>query len=463
MTTNRWAVSSFNFIVPVSDEKHVAYNAFSGALAELDAKQLATFKDILQDPEEYLQRADADTSLFASIVTAGFIHDAAVNELDLIKTKSALNRFNTEQFHLTIMPTLACNFECPYCYEKQEPILMSDSTEDALVSWVQKRAEVARIFTVAWFGGEPLLALDRIESTSNRFRAICERRGINYCASLTTNGYLLNDHVCDRLAELGIVGVQVTIDGPRHIHDVRRYLRGRGPTFDRIVKNVEHLVITRPEIAVWIRVNCDESNIDEVGQIFDQLPSLLVQRTDIYFAFVYSCQSFLGNAEDVDAASTCDPHGSADLEFRKKLRALQLESVRRRRAVNPSPVTKFVFRPRWAYCEADYANKFVVDPRGDLHKCTVSFSPELRVGRLLPNGDALFDLPKLSIWLSKDAFSSPKCTSCKVLPLCLGGCRSATLQNISEGRCATLLTPEEVERSLGSLYELVKCSSGGSV
>lgn len=295
-----------------------------------------------------------------------------------------------------------------------------------------------------------------IRNLSQHFREMCEQRGVTYGASLTTNGYLLNKETVNALHDLAISGVQVTLDGPADLHNARRRLRdGRG-TFSTIVRNLEYLITTYHNIAVWIRVNCDPCNVSEVSGIFDALSKVIRERTDIYLATVYSCESFVGFQPKAGGQFPLSMEQQTSESFRAQLRDLQLRSVTERSIGNPNPVTRFVLRPRWAYCEADYANRFVVDPEGNLHKCTVSSATENRVGYLTADGGVMLDLGKLSPWLSKDPFSRRKCLSCKVLPLCMGGCRSAYLQTASEEFCATLLSEDEVQKHLGTLHAFAK-------
>lgn len=114
---------------------------------------------------------------------------------------------------------------------------------------------------------------------------------------------------------------------------------------------------------------------------------------------------------------------------------------------------KWVIQPKTGYCEADYVNRFIVDPKGNLHKCTVSFSPELRVGYLTKEGTAIFDITKLAIWLAKDPFSRDKCKNCKSLPICMGGCYSALLSKPNNNGCPSPAKPETISNYLELAYE----------
>lgn len=79
-------------------------------------------------------------------------------------------------------------------------------------------------------GGEPLLHPDL-------FEVLAEIKKRGFSAFLLTNGTLLEHEQAGRLADLGIDGVQVSIEGPEAIHDS---IRGTG-SFAASAAGIEHL------------------------------------------------------------------------------------------------------------------------------------------------------------------------------------------------------------------------------
>ncbi|MCM1236362.1 MAG: hypothetical protein NC124_11505 [Clostridium sp.] len=55
---------------------------------------------------------------------------------------------------------------------------------------------------------------------------------------MVTNGYFLTKDVAQKLAKLKVSSLQVTIDGPKHVHDKRRVLAGGEGTFDKIIQKL---------------------------------------------------------------------------------------------------------------------------------------------------------------------------------------------------------------------------------
>ncbi len=116
---------------------------------------------------------------------------------------------------VTICPTLACNFECPYCFATRGRGKMSPEVQDDVVGLVARMLDAAHAkeLTITWFGGEPLMGTDVIESLSPRLVRLAEERGCAYKAWIFTNGYLLNEGVVDLLVRCRVNHVHIPLDG----------------------------------------------------------------------------------------------------------------------------------------------------------------------------------------------------------------------------------------------------------
>ena len=151
-------------------------------------------------------------------------------EHNRFKANMLARRFNPYHLTLTLNPTLACNFACPYCFESSHKALyMTDEVEDNVITFIKKHACVTNLH-VTWFGGEPLLAFDRVVSLSRRMLGL----GLGYKAGMITNGYLLTPDKASLFEDLKISFVQITVDGSEQTHDSRRYRRDGGCPYRRI-------------------------------------------------------------------------------------------------------------------------------------------------------------------------------------------------------------------------------------
>ena len=84
--------------------------------------------------------------------------------------------------------------------------------------------------TFDWYAG--------YRGTFQELIELCEEKEITYSAGIITNGYLLTKENAERLKECQVGRVQITLDGPKEIHDVRRPLVNGNGTYDIIMKNI---------------------------------------------------------------------------------------------------------------------------------------------------------------------------------------------------------------------------------
>lgn len=112
---------------------------------------------------------------------------------------------------LTVAPTMACNFRCPYCYEKgKEYVTMNRETVNKVKKYFNNLKERYRHVAITWYGGEPLLAFPIIEELMESIYEKFERKYV--AVSVVTNGYLLTENVARKMKKLNISSIQITID-----------------------------------------------------------------------------------------------------------------------------------------------------------------------------------------------------------------------------------------------------------
>ena len=199
-----------------------------------------------------------------------FVNDDT-DELAVLERRFRAGTSDRSAFALTIVTSLGCNFDCPYCFENKPAAILDEETERLLLEVVDAQLPTIERFDVTWYGGEPLLAADRIDRLSEAFLERTRASEVTYTASIVTNGYLLTPDVARRLKTLGVNRVQITLDGPAEIHDRMRPLRNGRGTFDVVLENV---VACADLIPISIRVNLDASNVGEYLRLLD----LLVER-----------------------------------------------------------------------------------------------------------------------------------------------------------------------------------------
>ncbi len=399
-------VSKYNHIIPFTEEKSIAYNALSNALAFMDNESLEKYNQFVKNGVEI-----GDEQLVKNLLHGSFLLDDNIDELDIIRHRMLMGRYATNVLTLTIAPTSDCNFRCTYCYEKSviNYIYMTESIQDAIVNFVDSQKTNLRELSVVWYGGEPLLALDIIENLSRQFIHICEDMDIAYSSYMITNGYLLTRNTLEILKELKVSFLQVTLDGDLEHHNKRRPLANGSPTFETILNNLKEGYDLLPRVS--LRVNIDHDNVSVAHKISSYLEEARISDKIIpYYGCVRSDNECYN---DDKCLNTCE---FAELEYN-----FSMEMGNHK---NYYPINKASF------CCADRVYGYVISADGLLYKCWSDIGNRARsVGNILYPFNYVNEI-YLKYMLFEPMSFSP-CKDCNILPICMGGC---PFQRITTGK-----------------------------
>ena len=274
--------SKYNFLFQAED-KYLIYNSLTNSFAELDEE---TFRVLSKMKENNNIENILDLDLAKTLKSMKVLVEDDRDEINKIKFRVQKKRFYDKHMGLTINPTLQCNFACPYCFEsKHSNLYMTDEVENQIIEYIRKHSSVKSLH-VTWFGGEPMLAFDRIVSLTNKMKEL----DLQYNAGMITNGYLFNKENILQLPSLDIKSIQITIDGTENLHNSRRFLKSGKGTFKKIVENIELLQKLVPQIRISIRVNIDQTNKQEFISVYNffkerQYPNLIVSPGFVHVFF----------------------------------------------------------------------------------------------------------------------------------------------------------------------------------
>jgi len=413
--------SRYNFFFDGEGGVKLAFNSMTAALAEIEPDKWPMVQAFLENPNREPEN-ETERDLLENLKYGGFLIDEDFDEIAYLKVMNRMTRFSKESLGLTICPTLNCNFACFYCYETHPKGVMSQDVQDRLVEFAKERLESAKSFQVTWYGGEPLLAFDVIESLSEKFIGHCEQKGIAYSAYLVTNGYLLTPDKSKRLSELGVQGAQITLDGPPDVHDKRRVLTNGGPTFWRIMENLKSALNFIDKITV--RVNVDKENRDRALELLDVLEGEgLKGRVSIYFTptseYSEICSVYLRD------------RGFGEAEQGEIVLGLLREAIIEKGWDIPVMPTTAYLSP----CAAESKNGFVITQNGSLHKCWLqAFKPEEKCGNILDLSSLnnLIAHENFTKWIACEPFDIQLCQECRQLPICMGECSYRSLKRQKE-------------------------------
>lgn len=378
---------------------HLLYNSLTNSFINLDQKSHAELLRIKALPE-CINFADDPAFFLQLAMTKVLVHEGEEESLlNLLQLKRLRGKFDSKSLNLTIAPTLACNFNCSYCFEKNKTNqYMDDEVEDMLIEFI-KRCRPLNYLNINWYGGEPALCFDRITSITEKIKKL----NIPFVASIVTNGYLLTKQRVDTLKDLKIRDIQITIDGEEATHDQRRITRSGGKTYQKIVANIDNLM------AFWdgllsIRVNIDQNNRSQYHKVHNFFMKKYASKNiRVYPGFVSSSgDTAKGSCQfNRDEAVTFNieqyrKHGIKDLQFYPKSCS--------------------------SGCIATKQNGFIIGPQGEVYSCWHDVGvAEKIVGNI--KKDSPWDINTIANYVvGTDPFNNAECRECFYLPVCDGGC-----------------------------------------
>src|SRR5262249_39865262 len=143
---------------------------------------------------------------------------------------------------ITLMPTLACNLACTYCFQKGSPAYdtMTRKTEELTVEFILRKVDEAGTpkLLVEYFGGEPLARKDAVLRTAEALSRAMAARGGSFSWHIITNGVNLDRPFVEAMRRFGDGGIKVTLDGDKETHDQTRVYRSGKGSFDVIFDNL---------------------------------------------------------------------------------------------------------------------------------------------------------------------------------------------------------------------------------
>jgi uncharacterized protein len=382
-----YKLSQYNILVDAKDVC-LLFNTLRGSLARIDNDKKDMVKKLL-NTKKIMKSENGD--LFDKFALGGFIIPAEFDELTYLKLSYFKAKFSTDLFQLVVIVTKECNFECIYCCEN------TDSTErfteqrmDTLVKFIEPKVKRAKLMTVSWFGGEPLLTFDVIDKLTKGFISLCDMYSCKYIANVVTNGYLLTPDVSHNLPALKIERINVTLDGPRDIHNKRRMLKGGGKTYDVIISNIRYIINNNIPVAIGIRCNVDNENVDYLKDWLETFPSDLKSKVTFGFSRVIPGgeENCPGHTRKKSSMNTVDSEAIIPdlMDY----------------ALDKNFVLDLDIRSKNVYCNHELSNYVVIGP--DLSQIACSFVMN-KIGQISGNGSADVDLHKYVNWQSKDPFN----------------------------------------------------------
>ncbi len=414
----KYKVSKYNLSCVDSEGNLLLYNFLSGptSISIVKNKDRMRFEEIFTEKKIIVSDKKRE-KICQQLYQAGIILDIEEDE-DALYDAKFYDTTLSKSWELIIMPTQQCNFRCKYCYEDTEFMSkgeMSEASETSILKYVQKNAIYHSKLRVSWFGGEPLLALNSIKRLSEGIIKICAAKKVIYESEMTTNGYNLTPEVFDMLYKNKIYIYQITLDGTRKEHDCQRIKMDGSGTFDKIFENLLYIKNNKDKYKmarITIRTNVTQNIVSNIEAFIQLYQSNFA--SDRRFILRFTEASKYDNNEDEKYSSRLDD--SEYLDRNEFLNFIYNEKYIKK--LVPIENVLDMFTPTRYICYAASKNKFVIDPKLNVYKCTVHFDlKENNVGYINSKGDMVLDDKINRMWYVRKAFPK-ECRECFYLPCC---------------------------------------------
>jgi sulfatase maturation enzyme AslB (radical SAM superfamily) len=244
--------SSFLVRVPRPDGEAAFFHSLFGTSLVLNPEAEALL-DAFRTPTR-VERRDPVLDAF---VARRFLVDATTDErAEFVRAmRPEAPETGAHLQGLLLLAAEQCNLACPYCI-KDKLMDLRPERPQARIAIEAARQAIDAFVAVAergphtdlglqFRGGEALLNAEVVLDATRYMRARWTRGDV--VTSMVSNATLVTEALARALAELGIT-VEVSLDGPRAVHDLVRITKGGRPTYDRVVAGLARLVAAGVEV-----------------------------------------------------------------------------------------------------------------------------------------------------------------------------------------------------------------------
>ncbi len=244
-------------------------------------------ENVVHGRNSVLYDSDQKSVLYEKL--SNTIHVATRGELEKIQERvEAIDYHPTFETHslkekkeghlgvLLLEVTEQCNLDCSYCiysedypHERNEtPKTMSFETAKKAIDEIVPRSNGNML--IGFYGGEPMLNMKLVRRIIDYARTSFPSENLTF--SMTSNFVNAGEYISE-IVDNGMY-VNVSLDGPKEIHDRSRKTKTGQPTYDKIIENLSKLEEYAPGYAdshVFILSTCEDPNeMLDIVNYFDE-------------------------------------------------------------------------------------------------------------------------------------------------------------------------------------------------
>lgn len=287
--------------------------------------------------------------------------------------------------------TDGCNFNCIHCYN---PRRRSDvSTEQARRNLLEFK-EIG-VKQIKYGGGEPLLREDFLD-------LLAETLKLGIDSTFSTNGFIVDSGLVSKIRDIGVIRVQVSLDGTEDIHN---FIRQNSESYAHAINAIKMFV--RAGFKVGVATTLMNMNAGCLDDLFRICSDLGVNRWRVMKYIPITRKDLMPSVEDYLLAQV-------------KMKAFKARS---------RDMDVFAVREFDQLCEDSdnhdllcFGGRTIMSVRanGDVSPCP--YFPDYIVGNLEYQSARILWESKKMLEFAREIKGDPECTHFK---MCQGGCKAA--------------------------------------
>ncbi len=380
--------------------------AFVGILFKEEAEIVMRWKS-----EENINPVTGkETALYSKLAEHNFLINNSEEEFETVNKIMTSCRIKHREksagsHSLVLALTYMCNFNCPYCFEKENcnskgKVITKEQIDRIL------ELNSGKIKDICLFGGEPLLPYTK-DIISYVFK-----KAPNEIYSVITNGYFLDEFI-PLLKTVRTACITVTLDGKAERHNKTRILKNGSGTYDKIIRNIE--IALENGLPIEIRMNLTADNKDEalaLREEFKEKYAKYYTSKKLFFNLqaVFQQEATQKTQIYLDSLYTIPKDGNFASNNTSALFSYPL--------LKNLMSAKNTFTPLYCNCDSEEST-FIYDAYDDIYSCMVALgNKHAAIGTYYPE----YSLEKEECMLNRNIESIPQCKECINKFLCGGGC-----------------------------------------
>jgi len=187
--------------------------------------------------------------------------------------------------------TIKCNLDCAHCRRlESDDAVITDMTTAQGKGLIEQLAQLGKGQpmppVLVFSGGEPLCRDDI-------FELIDCAKSFGISPALATNGTLIDSSIAQKIVDVGVVRVAVSIDGAtREVHNKLRQLDG---AFEQALEGIGHL--HQKNIPFQINITLTKHNADQLEEVYELAKSLGAVAIHIFMLVPVGCGQVLAETD----------------------------------------------------------------------------------------------------------------------------------------------------------------------